>query len=614
MKKSALVIILFFISLALYFSFGFYHITQFETADEHYWIYDPTTGRIHDYWDAISSKNWLGTRINDKPGVMLAYISGVGILFEDNLHKRHIKPTDRQNAFSSSETEKINMAFRVPILIFNGLFSLFLLWAIKRLTKNKWLALTAMILILLNPIIIGISQIVNPDSLLWVFSFSSLISLLNYLKYREKKDAILCSVLLGFSLLSKYSAVIFIPFFFMLIIINLLQEKDQLSFAKKAKENMLAYFIILLGSFFVFATLMPAVILEPSFFYSGTIGFKGMAPIFWLITTLCLLISADAHFLKSKILFKISGWTNAIFPFIMKTVFFILSALFCLTLANWSIGDNILEIKGINFDAGHDYSFRRQDFFDKLFLEIYPLIFSLTPLVLLSIIALWIKGIFGKLKYPLLVFSTSTFLIVFYAAVLKQDLLVNIRYSVMLYPILMLVSAFSINEFIFKEKNGLSKFRIVLMIIGLSSLSLWLIKPYYFNYTNNLLPKNSIITGAWGYGGYEAAQFLNALPNSNNLKVWSDYWGFCYFFDGTCIQGSGYDSYMKKSTGDSAIDYYIMTRRGEMVNAKMWRMLRKNKDLVEEPVWSLSIDDRPKNFIRIYKAADNQSPDSLKKN
>ena len=114
-----------------------------------------------------------------------------------------------------------------------------------------------------------------------------------------------------------------------------------------------------------------------------------------------------------------------------------------------------------------------------------------------------------------------------------------------------------------------------------------------------MLPKNRIITGAWGYGGYEAAQVLNALPNSKELKIWTDYWGVCYFFDGICIQASGYNNYMGKSE-ENTIDYYVMTRRGEMANNKIWRMLRK--DLKGDPIWNLNIDDRPKNFIRIYKA------------
>jgi hypothetical protein len=592
-------LLLLLIPLSLYFSFGFYHIAKFETADEHYWIYEPVEGRIHDYWNALSRRDWFSTRINDKPGVMLAYVSGIGILLEDNLHKRAIEPANYQSAFSSLETERINLAFRAPLLIFNGLFALLLFWLIKRLTENRWLALMAVTLILLNPIIIGVSQIVNPDSLLWIFSFSSLLALLNYLKYRTKKDAVLSSLLLGFALLSKYSAIIFIPFFFLLTLINLLQEKNRFEFAKKAQENMLGYFLILLGSFIVFAILMPAVFVIPSFFYQGIIGFKGMAPIFWFLIFIASMIYFDARFLKSSCLFVLSKGIRWILPFLMRVVFLIISGMLCLAIANWSsIGNNFLDIKGINFDAGRDYSFRRQDFFDKLFLEIYPLVFSLTPLVLLSLIALWFKGVFTKLKYSMLVFSTTLFLIVFYVAVLKQGLLVNIRYSVMLYPILMFLAAFSFDEFFGNMKRA-RKLAFFFILIVASSVSLWLIRPYYFNYTSELLPKNRIITGAWGYGGYEAAQFLNALPNSKNLKVWSDYWGVCYFFNGICVQASEYDSYMSKSE-ENTIDYYVMTRRGEMTNSKRWKVLRE--DLQGGPIWSLNIDNRPKNFIRIYQA------------
>ncbi|MFA5961648.1 MAG: glycosyltransferase family 39 protein [Parcubacteria group bacterium] len=598
-RQTGAIILILLISLGLYLSFGLYHISKFETADEHYWIYDSTAGRIHDYWKAIATKNWLGTRINDKPGVMLAYVSGIGIFFEDGLNKRPDDSPDYQSAFSSVETEKINRAFRVPLLIFNGLFSLFIFWAVKRLTKNKWLALTATTLILLNPVIIGVSQIINPDALLWVFSFSALISLLNYLEYGKKIDAFLCSILFGFALLSKYSAVIFIPFFFIIVLLYLLQEKEQGDLAKKVKRHMPAYLLILAGSFAVFAILMPAVIISPSFFYYGTIGFKGMAPIFWSVIGVDLLLFLEAHFLGARYSFLLSRYVNLVFPYLRRLLFFVVAFITGLVLINWSIGDNFLLIKGMNFDAGHDYPFRRQDFFDKLFLEIYPLVFSLTPLALLSLIALWIKGVFGKLRYPLLVFISSSFIVVFYAAVLKQDLLVNIRYSVMLYPILMLLAAFSFDEFLLSRMKNSHRFVVVLLVIVVSSTSLWLIKPYYFNYTNDLLPKDKIITGAWGYGGYEAAQVLNALPDSKNLNVWSDYWGVCYFFDGTCVQATGYDNFTQKAQ-DKKIDYYVMTRRGEMSNVKTWNKIGKKS--LGKAVWELNIDDRPKNFIRIYAA------------
>jgi hypothetical protein len=174
----------------------------------------------------------------------------------------------------------------------------------------------------------------------------------------------------------------------------------------------------------------------------------------------------------------------------------------------------------------------------------------------------------------------------------------------------MLLSAISVDEFILARVGKVERSIIVFLIIIISTTSLWFIRPYYFNYTNDLLPKYRIITGAWGYGGYEAAQVLNALPNSKNLKVWSDYWGVCYFFDGTCIQASGYNNYMGKSE-ENTIDYYVMTRRGEITNSKIWNILKE--DLPEEPIWRLDIDGRPKNFISVYKARKDETLDARKK-
>ena len=52
------------------------------------------------------------------------------------------------------------------------------------------------------------------------------------------------------------------------------------------------------------------------------------------------------------------------------------------------------------------------------------------------------------------------------------------------------------------------------VLVALNVFSILLISPFYFSYTNDLLPKTYIINGAWGYGGYEAAQYMNNLPNA----------------------------------------------------------------------------------------------------
>jgi len=104
-----------------------------------------------------------------------------------------------------------------------------------------------------------------------------------------------------------------------------------------------------------------------------------------------------------------------------------------------------------------------------------------------------------------------------------------------------------------------------------------------------MLPKKYIISGAWGYGGYEAAQYLNSLPNAKNLTLWADAYGVCEFFDGKCIQQPRIDTTKYK------INYYFISLQAAE-NPRFQTNMDKNY------VWRLNIDDRSKSFLKIYKA------------
>jgi len=645
-KKLDKKIFLLLIPLGIYLSFGLHHLTEFETADEHYWMYDSTEGRIHDYWRAISQKNWAATRINDKPGVTVALISGAGLFFQDNSEDRIAFKDNMLKDIVPEATLQANLIFRLPILAFNGFFIFFFYWIAKKLTDNSWIALIFSTLVLLNPILLGISQIVNPDSLLWVFANASLFSFLVYIKKEEAKYAVLSSLFLGLAFLSKYAAVLLVPFFALTIGVHFL-----FNFEKWKKENLLSqkvlrfvfsYFGILSGAAFVFSLLMPAVFTDPSFLYKGTIGFKKTSPL-WIFGVFFFInvgLVLDALTFRSRFLSGVLLKIVRFGRFLPKAIFSVVGVLFFLTLVNYSVGGNFLDIKDLNFDAGRTYPFRRQDFIDQLFLELYPMVFSLTPIALLGMIFYWGKSFFKEVAHKKLAFFLSSFVVVFYAAVLEQQLLANIRYSVMIYPTLMMIVALGLYE-LFKWENISEKIRVSLWggVVVLSFISLWLIKPFYFNYTNDFLPEKRIITGAWGYGGYEAAQYLNSLPNSKNLIIWSDYWGTCSFFKGICIQGSGIEktaflknlfkkknleeekkaglaSFEEEPSSDSSeaeniggpkipssddyfkIDYFVTSRRGIMNNKKAWMEIRET---VEYPEWSLEIDDRPSNYVKVYK-------------
>ncbi len=595
------------IPLCLYFYFGLQHLTQFETADEHYWFGDVETGRIYKYWNAISHGNWAGTRINDKPGVTLAYICGIGTIVDSTSFN---EPDDGDSVSNSSDianTLHDNFVFRLPILIFNGLFSFFFFWGIRRVTRKKWIAIFATTLILLNPVLLGVSQIVNPDALLWTFVFSSFLCFYLFLEERRKKDAVLAAIFFGLALLSKYTAIIFIPFYFVMVLIHLLFESESWSMEELRKNIIrfiLGYFCVVFGAFLLFALLMPAVIVSPYFFYDSVVGFKGMFPIFANVVVYGILIFLDAIIFQSKYADLVIRGLRRYRAIFLKIIFAVLFLWLFLALLNWSVGDNIMNIKGLAFDVDKSI-FKKQGVLDKIFLESYPLVFSLTPLVLFFIFFTLVRAFFKKSKFPKLIFTISVFVLSFYGAVFKQNLLSTIRYTIILYPFLMLLASIGIWEFLqillARKKNKQVLYISYFAIVFISSVSIYLIKPFYFNYTSDLLPKSRQITGAWGYGGYEAAQKLNALPDSDTLTVWTDYWGFCSFFKGRCIRMAAIDS-VDRNTIDR-IDYYVVTRRGKALNNALWEKMEKAS--IGTPIWRLEIDSRPKNFIEIYKPKDN---------
>lgn len=603
--------LLLLIPLAVYFSFGLQHLAKFETADEHLWMYDPVDGRIHAYWRAIETHNWTQTRINDKPGITLAYISGIGMLFEKNAADRVVEYGSHYRVYNPDKAEEINWLFRLPILIFNGLFSFFFLWALKRLTGNGWLALLASSLILLSPIIVGISQIINPDSLMWVFSTAAILSFLIFLKEAKKKFAVMTAIFLGLALLSKYTSVILVPYFFILIFLYLIYnvrnfDKEGI-FRSRVLLYTVGYFSIIAGAIAVFAIMMPAVFRHPEFLYEGTIGFKVSSPTYAFLSVFLanLFLIIDAYFWKSKVLkyvvVKLEVFLDTA-PKILYVVFFIL---ILMVLINYSLADNYLGIKSVKFDDARSDRFQSADFVDQVILELLPITYSLMPVVLFSLLYLWIASILKNLKEHFLVLSLTVFLLVFYLAVLSQGLLVHIRYSMILYPIVVILGAIGLNDFLEWYSAG-RRWRILLyaLVVLVSCSSLWLIRPFYFNYTSFLLPQDRIIAGAWGYGGYEAAQYLNSLPDAQNLTIWTDYTGVCSFFVGRCVDGSGYSSFITTAlvpNEDKDIDYVVASRRGQILNIRTWGIFKEKMDDGEKPVWELLIDGRLDNFVRIFE-------------
>jgi hypothetical protein len=231
----------------IFLAFGVNHLGQFITVDEEKWLYV----RIPQLYRAIVEGNWEGTLINDKPGLLPSFLAGIINFFAN------------QKTYNSLEIENYLFWWRFPVLAFNCLMLALIYWYISRLL-NKTSALISTAIIGTSPVIIGISQIVNPDSTLWSTSTVTILIFLTYLKSGKKRYVFYCSGFFGLALISKFNATYFYPAFYMLLYLSYIigvVDKEQL------KERCFGYFAIVFLSTAVYFLLFPATWAKPGGFW-----------------------------------------------------------------------------------------------------------------------------------------------------------------------------------------------------------------------------------------------------------------------------------------------------------------------------------------------------------
>lgn len=654
--------------MAVFFSFGFHHLTKFITSDEHYWFGDGQN-RIEKYWLAIRDHKWEKTRVNDKPGITLAYTAGIAQLFDLDADKQVTSDDGFVRTYDPAKTEEINFAYRLPILLISGFSAIYFFWIIRKVTNgNGWLAAYSVAFLFLSPVIIGLSQIVNPDSMFWVFAFASLLSFVAYLQDPKRKFVILTGIFLGLAMASKYVAFILVPFFILSLVAYLFLERDDWKgdrkiLAKRVNDGILSHLAIIAMAAAIFAVMMPAVFIDPRYFLENNIGDNGsMTKVFLLVILLDAVILADARINGARIMDWIFRKAEPFKSFVPKAIYAVLSLTIVFILVNWMSRFMLYkDLSGVPFDLKLKNEFGNKPFFEKYVLEAVPLTFALTPLAVFALLFAWIKGIFGRLRHATLAALLSAFMLIFLLASVGQGLMLQIRYSIILFPIASILAGMAFDETLSSGKGrkggaAWAAFLSVSAILGIayayslsiqsgslnekkilrffeyhgwialvalaaiaavsafvsrrvslgktvsgtraktlafagivvaSAWSAWAISPFYFNYTSDLLPKKYIITAAWGYGGYEGAQYMNSLPNAENSTIWADSYGLCEFYVGKCIHKS------KVDIQKYPIDYFYTTLRGQLRPKFPY-----NKS--DDPVWVLRIDGRNDNFLKVY--------------
>jgi len=587
------------------FSFGLFHLSKMGVVDEALW----TEGRIEKYWNNIIEKDWKNTSISDKPGITVALLTGPGLLFTDP--SDYERSDDYGRKFNPPKNvEDMNLALRLPILIFTSL-SLFLVYFFLRNILGQRKSLLACIFIGLSPILLGMSTIINPDSLLWVFVPLSLLAYFNYQKGHGDKWLYLAGIFLGFSILTKYVANLLYVFFLGMIFWDYIfnsQKYKAILLKSYFKKALLDYFIIVFFSLSIFYLFLPKAWIRIDSLFKGTVFSQAFEKTWPIFIGLILLIVVDLVVFKSKIFSFILKIVARYKKWLAGTILVIFSGLVLLAFSNTQFDMRWFDVESML--ASPKSAFMSHGVLGMMISNVFSLIYGISPWALLGLIPFVVFS-FKKEKFRgyFLGLSLLFFILIYYFASSVNDVSATVRYQIIIYPLTFIISAIGIGATLkyFSEKKRDRIFWIVslfLIITGVYSLNF--MRPFYFSYSNDLLPEKYVLNlKDMGDGSYEAAEYLNSLPDPENIEIWTDKRGVCMFFVGICRSGIGIEK------GEYDIDYFVVSAGRESRTSTMTlnRYDGGNKKLIRldklydetNPEWKLEIGGRPNNFVKVIK-------------
>lgn len=587
--------------------FGFPRLSKYSSVDEPYWTYN----RTPDFWRAIAEQRWKNTNINDKPGITVVEISGVGLFsgIKPLAYKSIRQEAKTQRA--SREIIKMNFFLRLPIYLTGLLFLGFFYFFLKKLF-NRPIAVISLIFIGLSPIILGISLIINPDALLWGFLPLSILSYLAYQEKNQRKYLIFSGIFLGLSLLTKYVANILFVYLFGLIFLNYIYlRNEKINFFAYIKKALLDYGILIIVSLVTFFVLYPNCWVNPKALLEGTLlsaAFKTTWPIF---ASFIGFLIGDLLFLKSRIFSRIMNFFSKYRQCLKITIgsVFLLGIIF--VFFNTYSGMRIFDFEGEMTSPKGESALSLAHLINITASDLYALVFALTPFVFLFFFWAILKNTFQKREIKKEAAAISYFLIfilLYYIASTVNNVTATVRYQIVVYPLASIIAGIGLYQISQTEK--LKKYlkigAIYIFAILISAASLYLSSPFFFNYSSALLPKKYILNlKDMGDGSFEAAQFLNQLSGAEKLAIWSDKGAVCETFLGKCKVG-----FNKKDTENFDFDYFIVSTGRKSRSLKLERATDFKNKIDFKKLYAagfkgadfeINFGNNPNNFVRAIK-------------
>ncbi len=581
--------------------FGLSRLGNYSSVDEPYWTY----GRITKFWNGVKAHKWKTTSVNDKPGITVAILSGAGLIKMDPMPYKNLRG-DVKTDSQLKDINDINFYFRLPIYLFCIFLLPFFYIFLKKLF-DETTAIIAFAFIGLSPILLGISLIINPDSLLWIFLPLSLLSYFVFQKNTEKKYLYTSGLLLGLSLLTKYVSNILYIFFFFLPFLEYIFLKEKPEIVAYLKKSLRDYAIIVGISMLTFFVLYPATWVNPNILLEGTFLSKAFKTTWPLFVGIIALILADIFLFRSIVTTKTLEFFSRNKTMLLQTVSILFLIGITFVLLNTYTDMSILDTNGtIASPKGTGEGSRLLLYADRTVADIYSLIFAISPLALFflvtALVLIWKKK-WQESYEAKIVFYLTLFILLYYLASTVNNVVATVRYQITLYPFAFIISAIGLAHILSLEKvkRYLPSYMAYLLIFIIGTISLIGVKPFYFAYTSLLLPEKYFVNlKDMGDGSFEAGAYLNSLPEPEKLIVWSDKGAVCAVFKGKCIIG-----FTDKRVKGVNFDYVVVSSGRRSRTLKMSGNAHtpidfKTSYASEDTDFKVTFGGRPNNYVKVF--------------
>jgi hypothetical protein len=340
---------------------------------------------------------------------------------------------------------------------------------------------------------------------------------------------------------------------------------------------------------------------------------QAVEPVWIAFVSFLVLLLFDLFFLKSLFLGKVLGF----FARFQRWLILFFSGIFLLSVSlvflNVYSGMSLFEFQEIL--SSPKSSFSNTNILDFFVTNFYPLVFGVSALAIMPLL-IFLLFLLSK-NHPFSQNSRTVlylilFILVYYMGSTASHVASIIRYQIIVFPVLLIASSVAIHELLTaypilkayeKIDSEMKRFLFFLALIAVSAFSLWQVRPFYMGYASILLPERyHLDIKDMGEGSYEAAEYLNSLPEAKKLSIWTDKQGVCVFFVGNCHTKIDADFF-----AETRLDYLVVSSGRKSRTTKLRSNLSiKNtgiKEVYETEKYErlIEIAGRESNHLKIIK-------------